>query len=390
MIHLRTLALAALLAGCEAQTPPPPVTFADSAGVRVVTNHDGFDVATWALGTPLLELGAVDEGPEQFFRVITARRTPRHIVVADGGSSEIRVFTSEGRHVTSFGREGDGPGEFRFIRGAWVGPADSIAVWDLRLRRLSFFDADGRFGRSVDIGAGMPNPDVVVLTEEGRSIVSSEMFRIPEGSDFETIYSAFYIVDEHGEVVDSLARQPLSEIGRLGEEGMIGTPLFGTVLAASGDRDGYWLGSGRTEEIRRFSSTGDPTLVTRWPATDRRVTPSDVEAALEAEVARASPENEARVRRLFQNRPVADHFPAHGPLLASTDGSVWVQDYSLPGVIEPTWWTVFDAEGRRIARILVPERTRIVEVGHDHVLAVHRDDFDIEYVQLFGLVRPTE
>ncbi|MEN8143922.1 MAG: 6-bladed beta-propeller, partial [Gemmatimonadota bacterium] len=106
--------------GCtgESATHAQTATRSDSAGIEIVTST----VPAWTTETawrlsaaPVLDIGTLD-GPDenQLFRVLMARRsTDGRIYVANTGTHEIRVFDSGGEHLRSFGREGDGPGEFR-------------------------------------------------------------------------------------------------------------------------------------------------------------------------------------------------------------------------------------------------------------------------------------
>src|SRR5688572_2268538 len=93
----------------------------DSASVTIVENAapiwtDSADV--WRVqAEPAVTIGVVEGAPEyQLFRVRHALRLEDGaIVVADGGSREIRFYDSAGRHIRSIGGDGEGPGEFRVI-----------------------------------------------------------------------------------------------------------------------------------------------------------------------------------------------------------------------------------------------------------------------------------
>src|SRR5688572_24640179 len=72
---------------------------------------------TWTLNsTPTLTI-ADDGTPAKQFEIVTgvARLSSGHIAVANRGSNDIRIFDARGRHVTTFGQSGGGPGEFRRI-----------------------------------------------------------------------------------------------------------------------------------------------------------------------------------------------------------------------------------------------------------------------------------
>ena len=70
------------------------------------------------------------------------------VVALDQDDQRIVMFDSSGRQRHSVGRNGAGPGEFRFPRRIFSLPGDSIAVWDIGLRRLSLFDSALKFDRT--------------------------------------------------------------------------------------------------------------------------------------------------------------------------------------------------------------------------------------------------
>lgn len=75
----------------------------------------------------------------------------------------IRCTDRDGSVVGVFGREGDGPGEFRGASGVERGPDGTVAVIDLRLKRISFFLTNGTFESAVSM-PGAFFPQVLVGT----------------------------------------------------------------------------------------------------------------------------------------------------------------------------------------------------------------------------------
>ena len=71
-------------------------------------------------------------------------------------SFESRVLCRDWRGgvVGVFGREGDGPGEFRGLSGVERGPDGLLAAFDLELARLTFFKPDGTRSSEVPMPAG--------------------------------------------------------------------------------------------------------------------------------------------------------------------------------------------------------------------------------------------
>ncbi|HEU4830543.1 MAG TPA: 6-bladed beta-propeller [Gemmatimonadales bacterium] len=76
------------------------------------------------------------------------------IVVANSGSSELRVFDSAGVYLKSIGRQGSGPGEFRGTITLFPHAGDSLIAYDNGNGRFSVFDPDGEYVRLLEIEAG--------------------------------------------------------------------------------------------------------------------------------------------------------------------------------------------------------------------------------------------
>lgn len=68
-----------------------------------------------------------------------------NLYVLDAGNHRVSVFDRAGRHLRSFGRQGEGPGELGFPSDMAITPAGKVAVYDFDRRALVRFDAGGSF-----------------------------------------------------------------------------------------------------------------------------------------------------------------------------------------------------------------------------------------------------
>lgn len=92
----------------------------------------------WTL-QPDLPLGTEHE----LYMVSSVQLESSKAFVLNSSSGNVLVFDAgDGTLLDSFGRLGEGPGEFRFPTRLWV-VRDTAVVWDLRSRRLSVFDLTG-------------------------------------------------------------------------------------------------------------------------------------------------------------------------------------------------------------------------------------------------------
>lgn len=377
-----------VVVACDRDAGPPAeaVTVRDSSGVEIVENgRVPADAPLLVLGDPpLLELGTVeDDGPEQFFRVSGLEtRADGALAVVNGGTQEIRFFGPDGAHLGSVGREGEGPGEFRGPAGLWRTRGDSLVVWDGRNRRISVLAPSGEVVRTAAPERQAANPRVLTVFADGSWVLTDGRFRIEPG--FNLMYTTFVRYDPEGRVVDSLPRQPMAVMGELGEELMIGSPLFAPRTTSSGDGSGYWVGTAEEYEVWRYDLSGSLVRVVRWAGPDRTVEPGAAERVLAERLEDADEDGRTRTRALHEARPVEDVYPAYETIAATDEGGVWVQRYEPPHHEDegPREWLVFRPDGEVRGRIRVPRSLRILRIRGDSVFGIHRDELGVEHVRI--------
>lgn len=217
-ITILTLSLFAIACEDTAQTAESELhaVIEDSAGVTIVENARPAPDSRlpWEFGAqPSLSIGSVDSGgADELFQVSDATRLgDGRIVIANSGSSEIRIFNPDGSHDRTWGSRGDGPGEFIARGPATVAPwpGDSIAAADALGRpRLSLFDMNGNHGRDVTLDAARGN--ILDLLPNGR-IVSQGTQAFNRMAVFETrdlvrLETEWSVLDLDGTLYTSLGR----------------------------------------------------------------------------------------------------------------------------------------------------------------------------------------
>jgi len=72
-----------------------------------------------------------------------------YFALLKAGDQAILKFDRQGRHVASFGRRGQGPGEIQSVSALFVTERNEVALTDGGNNRLTIFDADGHWLRDV-------------------------------------------------------------------------------------------------------------------------------------------------------------------------------------------------------------------------------------------------
>ena len=167
-----------ILAACgDNVSRPDTAVVRDSAGVRIVENSRPLwqPGEEWRLSPdPVVDIGGGDMEEDQLFRVVGALRlSDDRVIVANGGTNEIRFYGPGGAFLSASGGEGEGPGEFRGLDAIRRLRGDSLFARDGRLYRGSVFDGQGRFIRAVQPQVpGRPTNSEIVF-DDGIILASS-------------------------------------------------------------------------------------------------------------------------------------------------------------------------------------------------------------------------
>ena len=113
-----------------------------------------------------------------------------HIYLMDTSLKRIMVFTAEGRFVRTIGRQGGGPGEFRFLYTMDVRNG-LIACFDQGTRRITLFDSSGVFlnafgARTKD---SAPSGNCLSITSDQTLLLAHKSSKLPRKQIEENNYS---------------------------------------------------------------------------------------------------------------------------------------------------------------------------------------------------------
>lgn len=361
----------------------------DSLGVRISMTdlRDASRMPSCVLGTsPTVQIGAVmGDTAQELASVSDARRLgDGRIVVLDRGRDNVRVFDATGRLLASFGRQGSGPGEFRFPGRLELLAGDSLAVWDLNLRRITVLDASGGPAREVSFSVSPAYPTNQFAVLDGDFLVGSRLYQPPKGAEFvpQSLLVLRYSPD--GTLLDTLSVLPNGKTGwiRAGDFAMVGQPAFGSRALFGSNGTLLYMTAALEPSVEALDSAGRVVASVRWIPPDRTVTEADLRAYRERLLRGPDPATEKQNRLWLDATPVAKTFPAADAILAGTHGDIWVKRYHRPSADSTVWWS-FARDGHFQCRLALADPFTALQFGEGWVLGVRTGKLDVEYVQLW-------
>ena len=408
----RTVFLGSLLAllacGDSGAPPQSATTVSDSAGVRVVTTPSADLVYAALAEEPALSIGDFT-GPEEilFGRIASARRDAAgNVVVSDDQALEIRIFDSEGRHLRSLGREGEGPGEFESLEGAWPVADGGIVAADLMLDRITQFGPEGTATGTATFSGmeglsgfpvGLAGPGMVLsgvrppyvyslasLSGSPKDIVDAMI----GGEENRRILFVRHRFD--GTSVDTVAegrdalRASVSRGTGIEMEVTTLTVPFSPRSVAAGSSHGVVVTDGAAYGVQVFGENGSLRLIARLDDPRPIRTDAHVERYARGSLSESNERQIQDVIERYRQSPLPDSLPGYTDVLFTEEGEIWARRYRLPGE-SMARWDVFAPDGVYLGRVDVPASFRIEEVSRGQALGVHTDELGVQRVQLRAL-----
>ena len=375
----------------------PAAVVRDSAGIAIVeSTAPASDAAAPRLAAgPALVIGDdATDATQQLFQVQGARRLgDGSVVVADGGSSQLRFYGANGVLRRAAGGQGGGPGEFTALTWLDVGVGDTVIAYDGRARRFTVLDDTGAVVRvfaPAQTADAPVFPRPVGLLADGAVVATrstSSLGGPPRTMSMQVRDTvAFVIVGRDGAVREMPARVPAAErfIRASPQSIEIVTPPFAHVLATAARGDRIYAASGDRYEIAVRDTSGALVRLLRIPGVERPVTPADVDAHIERVTAAADPAVRQQRAAALRELAAPPRMPAVSRLVVDDEGRLWAMDFLAPRDTVATW-RVFDGEGRWQATVAVPRALTIHAVGDGHATGVYRDDEGVEQVRVYAI-----
>ena len=397
----------AVSAACNATGAPPASVVRDSAGVRILENvaPQWTPETAWRLSQePITSIGGMEGDPSQeLYRVRSATRlTNGNIVIANAGTNELRFFRPDGSYLRSAGGEGGGPGEFRSVSLVSRLAGDSLVAFDGLQDRISYFDKNGEFARSLPLRTSdeVPFMQVIGVFDGGALLVKAPTITTgPSPTGVSQSPDRLFRYAADGSALDSVGwgagRETFTY--RIGRGSMGAPPHFGRSTQYAVYDSLFYIATNDVYEIRTYSISGVLRSVVRKHHENLPVTGDDIEAIgkrSEERLNRASSNTPPFARKMFEELPFPETMPAFGrsgsferTFHVDTEANVWVLEYNRPAD-DRVRWTVFDSGGVLRGTLRVPDGLDILDIGHDYVLGLWRDEDEVEHVMMYGLVKP--
>ena len=411
MLRIRNVLLAAGLslavASCaDAQRTASPPTVSDSAGIRIVSNAWPANAAA-TLGTkPTIEVGGGSDPAGDLSGVVRAVRLgDGRIAIAEQSTRSIKLFDSRGRFVRAIGRQGGGPGEFSAITHLQLLKGDTIAAWDGLRAVLSVFDTTGRLVRTARLVTGMGGLQLQGMLADGTMILARSYNPVFSRTSRLERDSISYVTGTPGSAeLDTIATVAGSDIYLFaGADFSSRTPVpFGRVSVIGVQDDRFAIATGDRWEVQLRAPSGQIREIHRVRHQPVPVSRSDI-ARFKTEYlermrgSRTSaaggggsramdPGMLAAREKMLEAIPFPETHAPYDSLAVGTDSELWLRTTGTPANAARTW-VILSRSGAALGTVAVPHGLRLLEVGRDHVIALRRDEDDVEHVGVYPLRR---
>lgn len=364
-------------------------------------------------------LGPVQVALEQEFAVIqTVRELPdRRVLVADPLGQTLVVVDLDAGTTTTLGQVGEGPAEYRQPDAVWPLPGDRSLLVDLGNGRLTEMGADLSFGatRPYMLGAfEMGSPIMLAIpqgVDEGGGIYF-QGFGMSAGGDVADS-SEVLRYDLATEAVDTVARVKLTDRTRRTSGGPNNQNVSISPIPLSHADSWGVAADGRVVVARSVAGSGE--FRVEWFAPDGEATRGPAYAFSPVNIGRAEMEEwrDSRAEtgggmtiqvegvngnmNLRAGRGGApgnddldgydwpDSKPAffQGRIPVDRLGRAWLRRHTAAG--DAPVYDLFDTSGTRTASIELPMERRVVAFGDGVVYVVRMDEFDLQYLERYGL-----
>jgi hypothetical protein len=280
-----------------------------------------------------------------------------NIYIIDSKAAQIKVYDPQGNFIRAIGRQGQGPGEFQNPTNIQITAQQNIFVCDPNSRRVIFFSLDGQFIKELS-GSKMlmfsdakvdPNGDIVgshvIMDQEART----ELVKF--NSSLEPLFTIASVVMARYPVINPF---PPNIYFDLTADSNILWGVTNEYVFKVVNREG--------KIIRKIVKNYDPETLTQE-------------------------DKDKKIKELFapSDFPIEwpKYFQAFQDFVMDEHGWLYVRPYTKEKVEKGVIYDVFDADGRYVARVVLPDRAMAVKYGK--LYTIEEDEEGFRLVKRYAL-----
>jgi hypothetical protein len=383
-----------VLLACRVGGHESATVVSDSAGIRIVTNTR----PTWSPDSawdvdslPLVVYGRETEDSVSMLMnpIGAVRLSDGRVVVGDRGSKSLKVFAPTGAFDRSIGREGDGPGEFRYLARLHGCHADSVFVDDIARHVFSVIGPDGTVARTFVLQTAEPGQPAYHLTcnRQGDFLTSGWGSMRPTNMEPYRPDVPVALAGPDGKVGAILGRFPGTEMMPVSGGRGAGPRRMGRWLHLAMAREMAWVAANQNADLQGFTRAGTLSLIVRTTAASRPVTKADLAWYRKSVLDSTSAGRAEMMNKALDEMIPPGSLPPVTALLADSDDHLWVQQYPEPGKARARW-DVYRPDGVLLGTVSMAPGLSPVEIGADYVLGLATGEDGSRWVQLHRLRRP--
>lgn len=366
----------------------------------------GGDRGEWSL-EEFLRIGSINESEAAFTDIAGISVTGGAIYVLEARPPQVLQFSRSGDWLRTFGRQGQGPGEFVSASSLGMSGA-TLWVADPRGGRLELFTPDGESLESVRFQT-VPDSSAVRLIPQalirgGGFLVGPGSISIGSVLSGSTDHSTYLRADSAGNTLNKIVDVPVSQSDFFQAQmggGMIigGHPLPESPLAAIyPDGSGLvvvdrWAATGPDSAslaVRGYDVDGTKSFEKQFVYHPVRVPEEWARRHFDEQMNQAgqSPPEEVQNEffEAFQGGlSERDFFPPVTSVVTGVDGSIWIRREAT--FADSVKWEVLSRSGSWLGHLTTSARLAIRTATRDTIWGVITDDFDVPYVVGFKVVR---
>jgi hypothetical protein len=336
------------------------------------------------------------------------------MVVNHDAEAYIRYFAADGRQIATFGRQGDGPGEFMRIR--YIGSiGDSVWAFDVRRSSMTYITPDYRLARSFMLKSAAPPPElqdslpkfpfiyIRAAYSGGEYLVLGDPaagVQLP--SKYPRAMSPYLRISDSG-LVRRVITWQRDDAGTLNVI-VPGQGVFGASVPFMQDDvdafspDGSRVAMLQTEvhgksggvfRVTMIGETGDTVFVREYPFRGVPIPPAIIDSAWQESLRRARlpPHPPQVAAALMQAGPPPPVYPPIYEMLVGRDGSTWIR-MRKPGVgPSQRYWLVLDSNGEPYGSVTTPANIRISTADLSTFWGFEADSNDVESIVRYRVAK---